>query len=125
MLVALFSFDLPETVEVGRDVKFLHNCLGTVFHDQVVIEDGAWIFQGVTFGDANTYNGSNKHEMVRIEVGRSATVCAGAKVLCKKGVLRIGEGAVVGANAVLTQSVPDYEIWAGVPARKIGEKKHD
>ncbi len=34
----------------------------------------------------------------------------------------IGRGGVVGANSVVTRSVPDYEVWAGVPARKIGER---
>jgi len=33
----------------------------------------------------------------------------------------IGEGAVVGANSVVTKSVPSYTIVGGVPARKIRE----
>jgi len=33
----------------------------------------------------------------------------------------IGEGAVVGANSVVTKSVPAYTIVGGVPARKIRE----
>jgi acetyltransferase-like isoleucine patch superfamily enzyme len=36
--------------------------------------------------------------------------------------LRIGRGAVVAAGAVVTRNVPDYDIVAGVPARKIGER---
>jgi len=32
----------------------------------------------------------------------------------------IGEGTVIGAGAVVTKDVPAWEIWAGVPARKIG-----
>lgn len=35
----------------------------------------------------------------------------------------IGDGAIVGANAVVTCDVPAYEIWGGVPARKIGERQ--
>lgn len=37
----------------------------------------------------------------------------------------IGKGAVIGAGAVVTKDVPDYEIWAGVPAKKISERDHD
>ena len=32
---------------------------------------------------------------------------------------RIGTGAAVGAGAVVTKDVPDYEIWAGSPAPNI------
>jgi acetyltransferase-like isoleucine patch superfamily enzyme len=35
---------------------------------------------------------------------------------------RIGNGAVVGANAVVNRNIPDFEIWAGVPARRVGAR---
>ena len=34
----------------------------------------------------------------------------------------IGKGAVVGAGAIVTKSIPNYEIWAGIPAKKIGDR---
>ncbi len=34
----------------------------------------------------------------------------------------IGRGAVVGANSVVIGSVPDMEVWGGVPARVIGRR---
>lgn len=37
----------------------------------------------------------------------------------------IGKGAVVAANAVVTKDIPDFEIWGGVPAKKIGDRKLD
>ena len=37
----------------------------------------------------------------------------------------IGEGAVVGAGAVVTRNVDAYAIVAGSPARKIGERNRD
>jgi len=36
--------------------------------------------------------------------------------------VRIGEGAVVGANSVVTKDVPSYHIAVGSPARIIGER---
>jgi acetyltransferase-like isoleucine patch superfamily enzyme len=35
--------------------------------------------------------------------------------------VEIGEGAVVGANSVVTKNVPPYTIVGGVPAREIGK----
>lgn len=39
--------------------------------------------------------------------------------------VHIGNGAVIGAGAVVTHDIGDYEIWAGVPAKKIGQRFSD
>jgi maltose O-acetyltransferase len=39
--------------------------------------------------------------------------------------LTIGEGAVVGAGAIVTKSVEPYTIVAGNPARKVGDRNRD
>src|SRR6478752_1708722 len=46
-----------------------------------------------------------------------------AVVTSGRGVLTVGEGTVVGANSVLTVSTGKWEIWAGAPARKVGERE--
>ena len=35
---------------------------------------------------------------------------------------RVPDGVVIGAGSVLTKNPGPYEIWAGAPARKIGER---
>lgn len=45
----------------------------------------------------------------------------GTHVVIMPGVT-IGEGAIIGAGAVVTHDVPSHEIWAGVPAKKIGSR---
>jgi len=37
--------------------------------------------------------------------------------------VKIGNGAVVAAGAVVTKDIPDFEIWGGVPAKKISERQ--
>jgi acetyltransferase-like isoleucine patch superfamily enzyme len=44
-------------------------------------------------------------------------VWLGCNVVVLKG-CTIGKGAVVAAVAVVTKSIPAYEIWTGVPAKK-------
>ena len=39
--------------------------------------------------------------------------------------VHIGEGAVVAAGAVVTHDVPPFTVFAGIPAKKIGERNHD
>jgi sugar O-acyltransferase (sialic acid O-acetyltransferase NeuD family) len=51
-----------------------------------------------------------------VTVGRYATIYTGAVVLPR---VRIGEGAVVAAGAVVTDDVPDHGCVAGVPARPV------
>lgn len=52
----------------------------------------------------------------KIVVEEDAWIGAGAVIL--PGVT-IGRGAIIGANAVVNQSVGSFEVWAGVPARHV------
>jgi maltose O-acetyltransferase len=36
--------------------------------------------------------------------------------------VKIGKGAVVAAGAVVTKDIPEFEIWGGVPAKKISDR---
>lgn len=55
-----------------------------------------------------------------VRVRRSADIGVNAVIL--PGVT-VGEGAIVGAGAVVTQDVPDYAVVAGVPAKLLRYRK--
>lgn len=55
-------------------------------------------------------------------IGNDVWIGAGASVL--RGVT-IGDGAVIGAGAIVTKDVTPYSIFAGVPAKKIGQRCSD
>ncbi|MFA5026190.1 MAG: acyltransferase [Candidatus Shapirobacteria bacterium] len=37
--------------------------------------------------------------------------------------ITIGRGAIIAAGAVVTKDVPDFEVWGGIPAKKISDRK--
>jgi acetyltransferase-like isoleucine patch superfamily enzyme len=55
-----------------------------------------------------------------IQIGKNVWI--GCNTVLLKGVI-INDGAIVAAGAVVTRSIPSNEIWGGVPAKKIGERK--
>jgi acetyltransferase-like isoleucine patch superfamily enzyme len=55
-----------------------------------------------------------------VVIGDDVLIGAGAVVLPGS---RIGRGAVVGAGSVVSGTVPEYAIVAGVPARIIGYRE--
>jgi galactoside O-acetyltransferase len=56
----------------------------------------------------------------RIEIG--SDVWLGAMVIVLPGV-KIGDGSVVGAGAVVTKDIPSYSVAAGVPAKVIKKRE--
>jgi sugar O-acyltransferase (sialic acid O-acetyltransferase NeuD family) len=52
-----------------------------------------------------------------VYIGRSAYLGQGAMI---RQNIKIGEGAVIGMGAVVLSDVPADEVWAGVPARRLG-----
>jgi carbonic anhydrase/acetyltransferase-like protein (isoleucine patch superfamily) len=54
-------------------------------------------------------------------IGNDVWIHDEARILYQ--VTQIPDGVVIGAGAVLTRNPGPYEIWGGVPARKIGERE--
>lgn len=62
-------------------------------------------------------------ERPTLEIGHDVWI--GANVLILPGVLRIGNGAVIGAGSVVTKDVGAYEIVVGNPAHIIRKRFND
>ena len=65
-----------------------------------------------------------KFPPVPMEVVIEDYVWIGARAMILPGV-KLSQGCVVGAGAVVTKDVPPYTIVAGVPAKKIGMRSPD
>lgn len=95
--------------KIGKDLEIAH-FNGLVIGHGAVIGDNCKLYQQVTIGRKN-----NKYPTI----GKNVVIYAGAKVL---GDIRIGDNAVIGANAVVIKDVPDYGVAVGVPARVINTR---
>ena len=96
----------------------------------VIIEDEVFIGHGVMFTNDRLPRATNPDgspmteedwtvEFTRVKrrasIGSNATILPG---------ITIGESALIGAGAVVTKSVPDFAIVAGVPAKIVGDTRH-
>lgn len=104
--------------------------------DEIVIEDGVLIGSRVLITDhSHGLTGAGLSGDVLINPNDRAIVSKGGVYIgrrvwigdgaCILSGVTVGEGAIIGANAVVTQSVPAGTIWAGVPACQIWPRPPD
>ncbi len=121
-ILKLLGIEIPRPVKVGEQLELAHGGFGVVIHPQTSIGKHVKIYPGVTLGRADIYRPMDQSNFKGIIIEDEAILCPGAKILCKEGVLKVGRGSVIGANAVLLESTGENEIWAGVPARRVGTR---
>ena len=110
----LTGIEIHPGAKLGERVFFDH-AMGVVVGETAEIGDGCTIYQGVTLGGTSLYKGAKRHPTL----GRDVVVSAGAKVL---GGFTVGDGARIGANAVVIKPVPAGATAVGIPARIIPAK---
>lgn len=120
-------------VRIGSYVhiaSFVHLNIGggsTLIGNHIGIASGATVLSGTNVTDGYL-SGSACSPPDMIHVVRTVTrirdyAFLGARCTILPGVT-VGEGAVVGAGALVTKDVGAGEVWAGVPARMVRLRKH-
>lgn len=122
------SFHMGVEFRNGRNIVLGKNCVCNkkVLLDgrggDIIIGDNVDIAQETNIWtlahDVNSDYHGNKGGNVIIE----DFVWVASRVTILPGVT-IGRGAVIASNSVVTKDVPPMEIYAGVPAKKIGIRK--
>jgi serine O-acetyltransferase len=112
----LTGIEIHPGARLGRRLIIDHG-LGVVIGETAEIGNDVYIYHQVTLGGTSTQHGK-RHPTV----GNNVIIGAGAKVL---GAINIGEGARIGANAVVIAPVPADTTVVGIPARPVDrtEKK--
>jgi serine O-acetyltransferase len=106
----LTAIDIHPGAKIGRNLFIDHGF--TVIGETAVIGDHVTIYQCVTLGGTNPANGVAGKRHPTLSDG--VIVGSGAQVL---GPITVGEGARVGANAVVTKDVPAGAVMVGIPAK--------
>jgi len=106
----LTAIDIHPGATIGRHLFIDHGF--TVIGETAEIGDNVTIYQCVTLGGTNPANGvpGKRHPTLRDNV----IIGSGAQVL---GPITVGARARVGANAVVTDDVPDGATMIGLKAR--------
>ena len=116
-------FLAPNKLKIGHNSHINQGCIidargGITIGDNVSISHRVVLMTGSH--DINTSEFDYKSSPIIIRnnsfVGVNATILQN---------VTIGEGAIVCAGAVVTKSVPEYTIVAGVPAKIIGYRRRD
>ncbi len=114
--------EIQKNASIGRNCKISSH---TFICEGVSIEDNVFIGHNVTFINdkypkAVNSDGSMKDEndwkVIPTYVKKGASIGSSATIMCG---VTIGEEAVIGAGAVVTEDVPPKSVAAGVPAKII------
>lgn len=106
----LTGIEIHPGAKIGKRLVIDHG-MGLVIGETSEIGDDCILFHGVTLGGVSFHAGK-RHPTLE----NGVLVGAGAKVL---GPVRIGQGARVGANSVVTKDVPPEDVVGGVPAKSL------
>ena|SRR3989338_7759055 len=112
MNFVLFGLEIAVRCRIGKGL-YLPHTQGTVV-GALSIGENATIYHNVTLGAREVDLGYT--EAGRPVVGNNVIIGAGAKVL---GGVNVGDGARIGANAVVIENVPAKATVVGIPARII------
>ena len=108
----LTAIDINPGAKIGRNFFIDHGFV--VIGESAEIGDNVTMYQGSTLGGPNPTSGiaGKRHPTL----GNGVIISSGAQVL---GPIEVGEGAKVGANAVVTKEVAPGATVVGIPARPV------
>lgn len=110
----VFGMDIHPAAQIGCGVMIDHGT-GVVIGETAKVGNGCTLLHGVTLGGTGKQHG-DRHP----KLGSNVLVGAGASIL---GNVSIGDGAKIGASAVVLTDIPPSATAVGCPAKVIGKTK--
>ena len=97
------------------------------YTDNVEVQDHVWFSEEVAVYTHDhsvlTKELKKDQEIVTIGLTIEKDAWIGRRVIILNNVTKIGEGAIIGAGAIVTKNVEPFSIVAGNPAKKISERR--
>lgn len=100
---------------IGRSSEFQCNTRIRIGNDCLIASQCIFVDVGHEYARAQLINQQPRTER-EIVIEDDVWIGSGTKIL--QGVV-IGKGSIVGAGSVVNKSIPEYQIWAGSPAKFI------
>ena len=114
----LTAIDIHPAAKIGRRL-FIDHGIGVVVGETAEIGDDCTIYQGVTLGGTRPTADQAGHKR-HPTIGNNVIISSNAQVL---GPFRVGDGATIGAAAVVLKEVPPGATMIGNPARQITRRQ--
>lgn len=117
------NFFKPSNISIGHDTIIGDHCF---MDGRAPLKIGNHVgiaSQVLIYNDEHDINSPNYgNSFGPVEIGDYVFIGPRSIILPN---IKIGKGAVVAAGAIVTKNIPDFEIWGGVPAKKISDRKID
>jgi serine O-acetyltransferase len=110
----LTAIDIHPGATIGKRL-FIDHGIGVVIGETAEIGDDCTIYQGVTLGGTRPSKDQSGHKR-HPTIGNNVIISSNAQVL---GPFKVGDGATIGAAAVVVKEVPPGAVMVGNPARQI------
>eukprot|EP00850_Spirogloea_muscicola_P020206 SM000209S06385 [mRNA] locus=s209:213480:215570:- [translate_table: standard] len=110
----VFAMDIHPAATLEEGI-FIDHATGLVIGETAVVGSGCTLLHGVTLGGTGKDVG-DRHP----KLGRNVLVGAGASLL---GRVHIGDGAKIGAAALVLTDIPAHATAVGAPAKVVGRAR--
>lgn len=116
------NFFNPSNITIGHDTIIGDHCF---MDGRAPLKIGSHVgiaSQVLIYNDEHDINSRDYgNSFGPVEIGDYVFIGPRAIILPN---IKIGKGAIVAAGAVVTKDIPDFEIWGGIPAKKINDRSN-
>ena len=119
----LTGIEIHPGAKIGKNL-FIDHGMGVVIGETSEIRDNVTIYHNVTLGGISPSINSDQQRNIKRHptIMDNVVIGSGAQIL---GPIKVGKNSKIGANAVVTNDVPENAVMVGIPAKNVGTSTED